>query len=180
MNIIIQTYDKIGNFAGSETRLLTNLMSSAFSKADSFTKGAVARMIRLTTPATNPYELQTILRCVDEIVLFGKTPVIFMVNEGEDFAFEVDLAPGKSFSGYGLQAFNAETGISLGPEVAGSSAAKQDVPVIDLDLPMGHTYRTHVVLTSNGEPSNVLITEAFLIVDDNIDYGAWVREPYTD
>ena len=127
-------------------------------------------MLRLVNGTTSEYEKTTILRCLEQVSLFENTPVIFVVNQGEDFAFEVDLEEGKTFEGYGLRVYNAQDGQPLGPAVQGTDADLQDVPVTDLDLPNNHVYRCHVVLES-GSPSSVLLTEAFLIVEDTIDYG---------
>lgn len=156
-------------FGDRQRDVVLYLTGTAFQTTDDFTKGAVTKMLRLVNGTTSSYEKDTIIRCLEQVALFSDTPVIFVVSQGEDFAFEVDLEEGRSFEGYDLRAYNAESGVPLGPPVSGTAADKQDVPVVDLDLPQNHVYRCHVVLQS-GTPSSVLLVEAFLVVEESIDY----------
>lgn len=169
MNLLLHTYDKLILFGARQNEMLSYLMSPNINMADDFTRGAIVKMFRMLTPTTTAYDLTTVIRCVESLALLHTTPVIFIVNQGEDFAFEVRLEAGKSFVGYTLQAYNAQTGLALGPGIAGTSAPTQDVPVLNLPFAAGRTYRVHVVLQKT-TPSNVLLTEAFVIVEDTIDY----------
>lgn len=174
-NIIPYVLNNLPNFGVEQNNVLLMLVSPPVTSADGFTQGALVKMLKKITPLTSTYEKETVIRCIEKIAFFGETPVIFIVNQGEDFAFEVDLEAGKTFEGYGLRAYNAEDGAPLGPAVEGTDADKQDVPVNNLSLPNHHVYRCHVVLEA-GAPSSVLLTEAFLIVEDTIDYGDIVVE----
>lgn len=170
MNLIAFVHDKLTHFA-NKNKILLYLVSSGVGSADSYTKGAIVRMLNQVGAASTDYEKTTIQRCLEQLALFQTTPVIFIASQGETFSFEIDKEADKDFTGYNLRVYNAEDGAALGPARAGNNDDKQEVQVTDLALTAGKTYRLNVVLeTSDLTPDTLtLLAEVYLIVDPNID-----------
>ena len=146
-------------------------------RQDDFTKGQVVALFDFVDGSTTAQELLDVLEVCKRLA-FKEAPKLFYVNEGEDFALQIDLESGRDFTGYFLtiRLVNGMTLLSAN-NIAGDSfvnAPIQYITISDLSLTAGNFYKCVALLehpaggiASGNAATN--LTDLMLIVGTDID-----------
>lgn len=150
---------------------------SKVNRKDNATKQGVARIFEFIDVATTVAELLVVENLLMQIS-FGQQPKMFFVNEGEDFALQIDLESGRDFTGFFLTIRQVEGMVLLtANNIAGDSFANAPIQFIttsDLSLAAGNFYKCVALLehpaggVASGDAATNL-TDLILIVDTDID-----------
>ena len=180
MNLLVTHYDKLDYF-GNQKVLLTSLLLDVQRKGDDQIKGLFAEALHLVDENTDDYDKNLILDFLKRVSYKFERPVILRVNAGEDFCLEVDLEPGRDFSGFNIVIRNAKTGALLSSSnklgTTYEEAPKQSATVANLPLAPGSFAKLHLTLEHPDETGNAsgigstLLTDCLVLVGESINEG---------
>lgn len=178
MNLLPQVIDKISLF-DNEREVTLMLVDPGIQEADEETKGVITEMFLTLTSNSSAIKFEWLTNALRELAYYSSKPVLFRVNQGEDFSVAIELEEGRDFTGFALTIRKADDGTLLSPaDTLGDSYSNEPVQyayINDLSLASDEFFKVHVLLeeTDSNDLANgnavTLLTEAWLLVGANID-----------
>lgn len=168
MSIVPIIYNHLSHFT-EPGKVLLYLFSKQYLQLDTYTKGAIVKMIKNVDSNTSEYEKSIILEYLEKLVLFNISNKIKIVRKGEDIYIDLDLTNLPTQDEYSIQAYNSESRSPLNLSVEVISSNPFTIFFSDLELEENHTYKVDIVL-QKGNDSVLLISEVYIILEHDINY----------
>ncbi len=163
-------------FSAAQQSVLAQYLSQ-INRQDAFTKGQINALFDFVDGSTTAQELLDVIEVCKRLA-WGESPKMFYVNEGEDFALQIDLESGRDFTGYFMTIRQVAGMVLLSAnDIAGDSytnAPIQYITISDLTLTAGNFYKCVALLEHPAGPiasgnAATNLTDLMLIVGTDID-----------